>query len=184
MSLKPKKGHVAVSILGVYTHICRLSKGSWNMNTFSQKVSWPWEISLYIMAIDLLWSTLNEVVALYHWFKCTQQYSQWSFIIRDWSLITGRGGGGRRLLFSPFNMAKPSSYHVKTNPQNMLCPPPPLAWLELFPPPFHMSKTSHAPPPLPFCSPLPVISDRSLKVTKLPVINDWPLTFTYVSFRP
>ena len=102
--------------------------------------------------------------------------------LRDWSLITGRGGGYKmgksrirnflcppprqgktfrappfkewKLFVTPYNMAKTSSYHVKTTPE--LFVPPPSAWLKLFlpPPPFRRGKTSSA-PPLPFCSPPP-----------------------------
>ena len=95
------------------------------------------------------------------------------FSVRDWALITGRGGGGlqngkksrvriflrlpppqdRVKLFAapplfflksgnflhhpPFNMAKISSYHVKTTPKLVV-------------PPFTMAKTffRHPPPPL------------------------------------
>ena len=109
-------------------------------------------------------------------------------ILRDWSLITGRGGlqngkiAGPKLfapppqdrvkLFAPpllksgnfsrppYNMAKTSSYCVKTTLK--LFVPPPSAWLKLFPPPFFVGVKLHV-PPLPFCSPpLPVIRDWSL----------------------
>ena len=94
--------------------------------------------------------------------------------IRHWSLIMGREGGynmgksrvrnflhppllksGNLLRLSPppppFNMAKTSSYHVKTT--SKLCvhlPPPPRnsAWLTPPPPFFRRGKTSHPPPPV------------------------------------
>ena len=99
--------------------------------------------------------------------------SVWSILLRDWSLITGRGGlqngkiAGPKLfapppqdrvkLFAPpllksgnftrppYNMAKTSSYHVKSTPK--LFVPPPSEWRKLFPPPpFLRGKTSRAPP--------------------------------------
>ena len=111
--------------------------------------------------------------------------------VRDWSLITGRGGyemGKSRVrnfltpppsrhgktfcappfkewkLFAPppYNMAKTSSYSVKTI-HKMFVPPPPSAWLKPFPPPLFVGVKLHVPPPLPFgAPPLPVISDQSL----------------------
>ena len=96
--------------------------------------------------------------------------------LRDWSLITGRGGGlqngkiagpklfapppqdwvklfappllkGRNFLRPPNTMAKTSSFRVK-NYLKTFCAPPP-AWLKLFPPPpFRRGKTPHAPPPV------------------------------------
>ena len=96
--------------------------------------------------------------------------------LRDWSLITGRGGGGgatkwenrgsetfcaapqdRVKLFAapllkignfwrpPYNMAKTSSYHVKTTPK--LFVPPPFSMANTFspPPPLRRGKTSRAP---------------------------------------
>ena len=108
--------------------------------------------------------------------------------LRDWSLITGRGGGykmgksrvrnclrplPRVKLFAPpppykeyslfaslppsFNMAKTSSYSIKTTPK--LFVPPPFCMAETFPappPPFHRGKTSRAPSPLPFCRLSPI----------------------------
>ena len=94
-------------------------------------------------------------------------------LLRDWSLITGRGGlqngkiAGPKLfapppqdrvkVFAPpllksgnftrppYNMAKTSSYRVKSTPK--LFVPPPSEWLKLFPPPpFRRGKTSRAPP--------------------------------------
>ena len=67
-------------------------------------------------------------------------------------------------LGSPFNMAKTSSYRVKTTPKHVL-PPPPFSMAKTFspPPPFRRGKTSRV--PLPFSRPpptLPVISDQSL----------------------
>ena len=61
-------------------------------------------------------------------------------------------------------MAKTSSYSVKTTPKLVV---PPLQNGQNFSvPPFRRGKTSHAPPPLLFCSPpLPVISDQSLNET-------------------
>ena len=74
---------------------------------------------------------------------------------RDWSLITGRGGGATQW---------------KNRGSKTFCapPPPPQDRVKRFarpPPPFCRGKTSRA--PLPFCSPpslpLPVISDQSLR---------------------
>ena len=62
---------------------------------------------------------------------------------------------------APFNMAKTSSYHVKTTPK-------------LFPPPLFIGVKLHMrPPPLPFCSPppLPVISDQSLIVSCVSIVR-------------
>ena len=110
-------------------------------------------------------------------------------LLRDWSLITGRGGlqngkiAGPKLFAPPpsrqgktfrapllksgnftrppYNMAKTSSYRVKTTPKLFVTPPS--EWLKLFPPPLFVGVKLHV-PPLPFCSPpLPVISDQSLK---------------------
>ena len=110
-------------------------------------------------------------------------------LIRDWSLITGRGGykmGKLRVqnflrpppsrqgktfrappfkewkLFTPppYNMAKTSSYHVKTTPK--LFVPPPSAWLKLFRPPLFVGVKLHVPPPPVLLPPLPLISDQSL----------------------
>ena len=109
--------------------------------------------------------------------------------LRDWSVITGRGGGykiGNRgsetccppplpsrqgktfrapLLKSgnfscpSFNMAKTSSYRVKTTPKRFV-PPPPFSMAKTFSaPPFHRGKTSLAPPSRFVAPPLPVISD-------------------------
>ena len=93
--------------------------------------------------------------------------------IRDWSLITGRGGlqngkiAGLKLfapppqdrvkLFAPpllksgnftrppYNMAKTSSYRVKSTPK--LVVPPPFRMAKTFSaPPFRRGKTSRAPP--------------------------------------
>ena len=86
--------------------------------------------------------------------------------LRDWSLITGRGGlqngkiAGPKLfapppqdrvkLFAPplfksgnftrppYNMANTSSYRVKSTPK--LFVPPPSEWLKLFPPPYMQRK--------------------------------------------
>ena len=95
------------------------------------------------------------------------------YFLRDWSLITGRGGlqngkiAGPKLfapppqdrvkLFAPpllksgniscppYNMAKTSSYRVKSTPK--LFVPPPSAWLKLFPPPLFVGVKLHVPPP-------------------------------------
>ena len=51
----------------------------------------------------------------------------------------------------PYNMAKISSYLVKTTPKLVVSPPPFSAWLKLFaspPPLFRRGQTSHAPPPV------------------------------------
>ena len=90
-------------------------------------------------------------------------------VVRDWSLIMGRDGPTKwenhappplktglnclhpppppphapllkwKPFVTPFNMAKTSSYSVKTTPK-LLMPPPPSAWLKLIslppPPPF------------------------------------------------
>ena len=59
-----------------------------------------------------------------------------------------------------FNIAKTSSYRVKTTPK-LVEPPPPFGMARTFYPPpflfffFHRGKTSYAPPPLRFCSPTP-----------------------------
>ena len=105
--------------------------------------------------------------------------------IRDWSLITGRGGGykmgksrvrnflrpppqDRVKLFvpplfksgnftrppPPYNMAKTSSYRIKTTPKLFVAPPP-SEWLKLCPPALFIGVKLHMPPPLPFCSPAP-----------------------------
>ena len=99
--------------------------------------------------------------------------------IRDWLVINYGEGGykmgklrvrsilctpsqdrGKLLCPPPFNMAKTSSYHVKTIP-NIVCPPPFSTAKTFSAPPLPRGKTSHA--PLPFCSPsLPVISDQAL----------------------
>ena len=95
--------------------------------------------------------------------------------LRDWSLITGgatkwencgsetfcappsRQGSTFRAppfkewkLFAhpPYNMAKTSSYHVKTTPKTF-CAPPPSAWLKLFPRPLFVGVKLHVPPPPP-----------------------------------
>ena len=119
-------------------------------------------------------------------------------LVRDWSLITGRGGAtkwenrgsetfcapppqDRVKLFAPLllkggiffvppiTMAKTSSSHAKTT-SKLFVPPPPFSMVKTFStPPFHRGKTSHAPPP--FCSStLPVISDQSLMEGRFP----WP----------
>ena len=46
----------------------------------------------------------------------------------------------------PYNMAKTSSYRVKTTPK-LFAPPPPSAWLKLFPPPLFVGVKLHVPPP-------------------------------------
>ena len=83
----------------------------------------------------------------------------------------------------PFNMAKTSSYRVKALPQNILCPPPPFSMAKTFssPPLVRRGNTSHAPPPLPFCSPLPVISDQSLMLCyTLPGLKKILFTFYHI----
>ena len=51
-----------------------------------------------------------------------------------------------KLFASPYNMAKTSSYRVKTTPK--LFAPPPSAWLKLFPPPpLFVGVKLHVPPP-------------------------------------
>ena len=115
-------------------------------------------------------------------------------VLRDWSLITGRGGGykmgksrvrnffapppsqDRVKLFTPpllksgncsrppYNMAKTSSYRVKTT-QNFLCPP--FSTANTFSaPPFRRGKSSRVPPSRFVAPPLPVISDQSLRSFK------------------
>ena len=101
--------------------------------------------------------------------------------LRDWSLITGRGGlkngkiAGPKLfapppsrqgktfrappfkewkLYAPpppYNMAKTSSYRVKSTPK--LFVPPPSEWLKLFLPPLFVGVTLHVPPPSRFVAP-------------------------------
>ena len=124
--------------------------------------------------------------------------SYWSHMVpreqhlRDWSLITGRGGGykigksrvrnflrpppqdkvklftapllksGNFLHPPPYNMAKTSSYCVRTTPK-LLRPPPPSAWLKLCPPPLFIGVKLHVAPPSRFVPPpLSVLSDQSL----------------------
>ena len=113
-------------------------------------------------------------------------------ILRDWSLITGKGGATKwenrctemplpqdwvKLLGPPPPLLKGGNY---------LRPPPPSEWLKSTPKPFGLHPSSPwlkhfpAPPPsfrrgkssrapaLPFCSPpLPVISDQSLSFSNL-----------------
>ena len=114
-----------------------------------------------------------------------------TYLIRDWSLITGRGGVYKtrelrvrnflhplhpqdrvKLFASPLlksgNFLRPPSLWLKlqATPKNYpktFCAPT-FSMAKTSPPPFHRGKTSHA--PLPFCSPpLPVISDQSLRVS-------------------
>ena len=67
----------------------------------------------------------------------------------------------------PYNMAKTSSYRVKTTPK-LFVPPPPSEWLKLFLPPLFVRVKLHV-TPLPFCSPpLPIISDQSLTYVQTP----------------
>ena len=101
--------------------------------------------------------------------------------IRDWSLITGRGGAtkwencGSETFWAPhpqnrvpppFNMAKTLSYLycIKTTPKLCVPPPPPtFSMAKTFSAPhFHRGKTSHAPPSR-FVAPLSIIIDQSLK---------------------
>ena len=109
---------------------------------------------------------------------CACFVTLWKAHIRDWSLITGRGAtkwenrrsetflppsrqgknfrapllmNGNFLTPPPFNMAKTSSYRIKTTPK--LVVPPIQHGYKLLRPPFNRGKTSHA--PLPFCSPPP-----------------------------
>ena len=105
--------------------------------------------------------------------KRNQEELHFYLCIRDWSLITGRGGlqngkiAGPKLfapppqdrvkLFAPpllksgnftrppYNMAKTSSYHVKSTPK--LFVPPPSEWRKLFPPPLFLGVKLHVPPP-------------------------------------
>ena len=100
-------------------------------------------------------------------------YHEGNRLVRDWSLIKGRGGlqngkiAGPKLfapppqdrvkLFAPpllksgnftrppYNMAKTSSYRVKPTPK--LFVPPPSEWLKLFPPPLFVGVKLHVPPP-------------------------------------
>ena len=83
---------------------------------------------------------------------------------RDWSLITGRGGykmGKSRVkLFAPPLLKSGNFSHPplqygfkllrKNYPKTLCAPPPPSAWLKLFPPPLFVEVKLH---PLPFCSP-------------------------------
>ena len=113
------------------------------------------------------------------YFSCVHCCYFWR-IVRDWSLITGRRGykmGKLRaqnflrpplrqgktfrapllksgnFLRPPFNMAKTSSYHVETTPKRFVTPPPPSAWLKVFPTPVFIGVKLHMPAPLLFCSP-------------------------------
>ena len=73
-----------------------------------------------------------------------------------------------KLFAPPFNIAKTSSYRLKKLPQNLLCPPSPLSMAKTFsatPPPLSGGLKLQAPPPPCFVTPLPVISDQSLKNT-------------------
>ena len=59
---------------------------------------------------------------------------------------------------TPFNMAKTSSSCVESTTKRVV-PPPPLAWLKPVPPPPSFCRVKlHllSPPPLPFCSTLPI----------------------------
>ena len=116
-----------------------------------------------------------------NWMKTLQLLFCHFFGLRDWSLITGRGGykmgksGVQNLLcappppqdkvklsttpplkmetfcVSPFNMAKTSSYRIKITPKLVV---PLFSMAKTFSAPlFRRGKTSHA--PLPFCSPPP-----------------------------
>ena len=128
--------------------------------------------------------------------KRSRPFVDSSLILRDWSLIMGRGGykmGKSRVrnflrppsrqgkTFRPppllksgnfscppaYNKAKTSSYHVKTTPK--LFVPPPFSMAKTFSaPPFRRGKTSRAPPPPSrfVAPPLPVISDQSLTSTE------------------
>ena len=74
--------------------------------------------------------------------------------VRDWSLITGRGGGAKKWVNHPFNVAKTSSYRVKTTPK-LGVPPPPFSIAKTCcaPPPFFVGVKLHVTPPPPFWSP-------------------------------
>ena len=77
------------------------------------------------------------------------------------------------LLRHLFNMAKTSSYHVKTTPKHLVPPPPPpLQHVYNFFCPLFVAVKLHM-PPIPFCSPppppLPVISDQSLNQLEMPI---------------
>ena len=60
----------------------------------------------------------------------------------------------------PYNMAKTSSYCLKTTPKLFVSHPS--AWLKLFPPPLFVGVKLHMPPSRFVAPPLPVISDQSL----------------------
>ena len=116
-----------------------------------------------------------------------REVKTWSlYVVRDWSLITGRGGykmrklrvqncislpppphgqgktfcvppfKERKLVVTPppFNMAKTSSYCIKTTITLFVGPlPTPLtAWLKPFPPPPPLAGVKFHMPLLPFCS--------------------------------
>ena len=107
-------------------------------------------------------------------------------LLRDWSLITGRGGGATKReiagpkLFSPppiqdrVKLFAPPTPLLKSG--NFLRPPPPSIWLKIQATAYTLPQNMLCPPPpsawlkhfLSFCSPpppLPVISDQSLKNT-------------------
>ena len=116
------------------------------------------------------------------WILPLMRSTHWGSL-RDWSLITGRGGGykmgkprvrnflrsypqDRVKLFAPpllkrgnfsrpppYNMAKTSSYRIKTTPK--LFVPPLQHGQNFFRPPLFVGVKLHVPPPLPFCSPPP-----------------------------
>ena len=80
----------------------------------------------------------------------------------------------------PYNMAKTSSYLIKTTPKLVVLPPFSMAKTFSAPPPFHRGKTSV--PPLPFCRPpLPIISDQSL--TRHSVFSSEKNLFFYLDMR-
>ena len=129
-----------------------------------------------------------------------------AFHLRDWSLITGRGGPtkwenrgsetfsppppqDRVRLFAPpllqsgiFScpptiLLKLQATH-KNYPKTFCAPPPPpSAWLKKLPPTLFVGVKLHVPPPLPFCSPPPPPSRFVALPPPLPVISDQSLTF-------
>ena len=87
----------------------------------------------------------------------TRKISYSAPLLREWSLITGRGGGGykmgkslvQNLLCPPTTMTRTSSSRVKTTPK-LLCPPCSMAKKNSAPL-FEGIKLHLPPPPPPFC---------------------------------
>ena len=98
-------------------------------------------------------------------------------VLRDWSLITERGGLQNGKIVGPKLFARPPQNRVKhfappllksgnfmAKTSSFLCPPFRMA-KTFSVPPFRRGKTSRAPPSRFVAPPLPVISDQSLTRT-------------------